>query len=147
MVKATMKATLCVALALFVCGTQGFITTIGAHGVECFREEAPKGENVKLLFQVSHNTHPPFVHNPANRACPTHHSLLLSQVLEGGDVDVDFEILDPVGGKVFEGRRQPEGKYDFRAAHAGQYKFCFSNHYSSTADKRISIDITVGDQL
>lgn len=98
---------------------EGFITTIGAHAVECFREDAPKGENVKLLFQV----------------------------LDGGDLDVDFEILDPAGGRVFDGQRQTEGKYDFRAAQSGQYRFCFSNGHSSSADKRLSVDVTVGDAV
>jgi hypothetical protein len=106
---------------LFVCLLGGvgnaFVITIGAHGVECFREDVPKGENVKLRFQV----------------------------VQGGNLDIDFEILDPAGTQVFSGEQHTDGKYDFRAAQSGVYKFCFSNHFSTVTEKTLSIDIVVGD--
>lgn len=112
------KSTILVFFAVLVGISHGFVTTISAHGTECFREDVPKGENVKLRFQV----------------------------LEGGNLDIDFEILDPSGSQVFAGELQTDGKYDFRASQSGVFKFCFSNHFSTVTEKTLSVDIVAGDE-
>ena len=104
-----------VAAALVLC-SEAVIVRVPGSSQACYREDIPQGQNVKVLFQV----------------------------LNGGDLSLDFSIDDPDGGRVHYEETRSDGRIDFRAAKSGFFKFCFDNAHSS-ADKELSVDIVVGD--
>ena len=106
-----------VVAALLAC-TEGVILTVPGNSRECLREDIAQGQNVKVLFQV----------------------------LDGGDLSLDFEIDDPEGGRVHYSETLSDGRMDFRAAKSGFFLFCFNNAHSS-ADKQLSVDVVVGDSV
>lgn len=110
------RTALFVVAALLVAGCEAVVLKVGGNSRECFREDIPQGQNVKVLFQV----------------------------LNGGDLSLDFEIDDPEGGRVHFSETRSDGRMDFRAAKSGFFQFCFDNHHSS-ADKELSVDIIVGE--
>lgn len=114
----TKGTALFVVAALVVVGCEAVVLHVGGNSRECFREDVPQGQNVKVLFQV----------------------------LNGGDLSLDFEIDDPEGGRVHFAETRSDGRMDFRAAKSGFYRFCFDNHHSS-ADKELSVDIIVGESV
>ena len=106
-----------VVAALLAC-TEAVILTVPGNSRECLREDIAQGQNVKVLFQV----------------------------LDGGDLSLDFEIDDPEGGRVHYSETLSDGRLDFRAAKSGFFHFCFNNAHSS-ADKQLSVDVVVGDSV
>ena len=110
------RTALFVVAALLVAGCEAVVLKVGGNSRECFREDIPQGQNVKVLFQV----------------------------LNGGDLSLDFEIDDPEGGRVHFSETRSDGRMDFRAAKSGFFQFCFDNHHSS-AEKELSVDIIVGE--
>jgi len=105
-------------LAALVACTQAVILTVRGGNRECMQEDIAQGENVKVLFQV----------------------------LDGGDLSLDFEILDPNGQRVHFSETLSDGRMDFRAAKSGFFRFCFNNGHSSS-DKQLSVDVVVGDSV
>lgn len=68
-------------------------------------------------------------------------------VREGGNFDVDYEVLDPNSKVVMSGMSQKEGDFVFVAQVIGEYSFCFSNVMSSFVDKSIDFDISIEHEL
>jgi hypothetical protein len=64
-------------------------------------------------------------------------------VQEGGNFDVDFEIIDPESKITFSGITERQGDYVFASKLQGEYSFCFSNTMSTFTEKVIDFDITV----
>ena len=44
------------------------------------------------------------------------------QVLEGGDLDIDFQMTSPTGNLLFNELRSEEGLHEIASAEAGDYK-------------------------
>jgi len=102
---------------VFVALSTCFVFEVGASEQECFYEYCEANSNIKLMFQV----------------------------LEGGNMDIDFTITNPSGEQIYSGVKETEGKYDFRSTVAGDYRFCFVNSMSSLSAKSISVVIMAGD--
>jgi len=64
-------------------------------------------------------------------------------VQSGGTFDIDFEVTDPAGKVVLEGKREKQGDYIFTANKVGEYSFCFENDMSTLTDKLVDFDIMV----
>lgn len=52
-------------------------------------------------------------------------------------LDIDATLTDPTGHALYEQARKDTGSYSFVAAADGRFEYCFSNQYSSVADKTI----------
>ena len=117
MKSSSVLAVVLVVAALVAC-TQAVILTVPGSGKECMVEDIAQGQNVKVLFQV----------------------------LDGGDLSLDFEILDPDGMRVHFSETLSDGRMDFRAAKSGFFRFCFNNGHSSS-DKQLSVDVIAGDSV
>ena len=105
------------AIAVLSAAVQGFILKIDPKAEECFYENVPKDENVHVVFQV----------------------------LEGGDMDISFSVMDADKNTLISESGRTQGKYDFKAAKDGYYKICFRNDMGSFSSREISMDINVGD--
>mmetsp|Transcript_717 Transcript_717/g.1046 ORF Transcript_717/g.1046 Transcript_717/m.1046 type:complete len:212 (-) Transcript_717:1975-2610(-) len=68
------------------------------------------------------------------------------QVVEGGYLDIDFEVSYAKTKKVvIEHFRQEEGIFDFRVEAEGDYRICLKNKLSTNARKKVQIAIHGGD--
>ena len=54
---------------------------------------------------------------------------MISQVVDGGDLDIDFQAFDPSLKRVAVNKRESYGSHQFNVAASGVYKFCFSNKF------------------
>lgn len=59
-----------------------------------------------------------------------------NQVLDGGDLDITFELFDPSGKRLVRDVRQEDGMHtvDTKAS-GGSYQLCFDNTFSMMTDK------------
>lgn len=72
--------------------------------------------------------------------------LLLLQVISGGDLDIDFEILDPYGRVLAQDYRRVENLHVIEKLSAdGTYQFCLDNSFSLFSDKTVYIDVLIFD--
>ncbi|KAI8379709.1 emp24/gp25L/p24 family/GOLD-domain-containing protein [Radiomyces spectabilis] len=102
------------ATALFVC-LQSILAVsidIGPHKKECFFEDLNVGDKLTVTFQVG----------------------------EGGNLDIDFSIVDPQGSLI-KNERQMAGTHVVQANREGRYVYCFSNEMSSVTAKSLSFNV------
>lgn len=112
------KFVVCLVVAVAAIGAaHGFVLDIDPRSEECFYENVLQDQNVHVVFHV----------------------------LEGGDMDIGFEVTDPDKQTLIAEPGKFEGKYDFKAAKAGYYRICFKNDMTTFSRKQISMDINVGD--
>lgn len=64
-------------------------------------------------------------------------------VQSGGSFDIDFDIKDPNGKVILDGKKERQGDYVLTANFAGEYAFCFENDMSSFTEKLVDFDIMV----
>lgn len=58
------------------------------------------------------------------------------QVLDGGDLDITFELFDPSGKRLVRDVRQEDGMHTVDTkGNAGAYQLCFDNKFSMMTDK------------
>ena len=58
------------------------------------------------------------------------------QVLDGGDLDITFELFDPSGKRLVRDVRQEDGMHTVDTkGNAGAYQLCFDNKFSMLTDK------------
>jgi hypothetical protein len=55
-----------------------------------------------------------------------------------------FQIYDPSGFMMYKEEKKGEAKISFRAQNSGDYKFCFSNRFSTLTAKTISFSLYSG---
>jgi len=67
------------------------------------------------------------------------------QVLEGGDLDIDFQMTSPAGVLLFNELRSEEGLHEIASAEEGDYKICFNNNFSRMTDKTVFWEVFVED--
>ena len=46
------------------------------------------------------------------------------QVLEGGDLDIDFTVYNPTGNVILEEKRSEDGLHEVASSDEGDYKVC-----------------------
>ena len=52
-----------------------------------------------------------------------------TQVVDGGDLDIDFQAYDGSLKRIAINRRESYGTHTFTVKESGVYKFCFSNKF------------------
>jgi len=72
-------------------------------------------------------------------------TLLEYQVITGGNFDVDVELTAPNGQSLYKDVRKQYDSYMFTTSVKGEYKFCFSNEFSTFSHKIVYFDFQVGD--
>ena len=53
----------------------------------------------------------------------------MCQVVDGGDLDIDFQAYDSSLKRIAINRRESYGTHTFTVKESGVYKFCFSNKF------------------
>ncbi|KAI3386807.1 hypothetical protein SNEBB_000733 [Seison nebaliae] len=116
-----MYSHLSILIFLLYCINQNesFFVTLDANGEECFFERVEQNVKLSLNFEV----------------------------VEGGFLDIDVKITGPEKNVVYEGQREPSGRYMFTSKTSGVHNFCFSNKMSTMTPKIVMFDISVGDGL
>lgn len=68
------------------------------------------------------------------------------QVVQGGELDIDFEILDPYGRILAIDHRRMENLHVIEKLSAdGTYQFCMDNSFSLFSDKMVYLDVLIYD--
>ncbi|KAK0523044.1 p24 complex component [Tilletia horrida] len=106
-------AALLVLLASWAPQAHAHMIELGPAARECFFEDLHINDQMTLTFQVS----------------------------GGGHLDVDAWIKDPHGTTLYSVRRKDTGTYSFTASKDGRFQYCFSNEFSSVADKTVSWNV------
>ncbi|KAJ8299419.1 hypothetical protein KUTeg_023479 [Tegillarca granosa] len=63
------------------------------------------------------------------------------QVIDGGDMDIDFELVAPNGNIVVSETSKSDAVHKIDAAQPGDYKLCFDNTFSTFARKIVFFEI------
>lgn len=84
----------------------------------CFHELIDKGANCVLEFQV----------------------------IEGGNYDVDMILTSPSGSVLYNEPKKQYDQYKWTTEEHGEFRFCFSNEFSTFTHKMVYFDFQVGDE-
>jgi len=68
------------------------------------------------------------------------------QVVTGGNYDVDMELTAPDGRSLYKDVKKQYDSFTWTAETKGEYKFCFSNEFSTFTHKVVYFDFQVGDE-
>ncbi|KAK7099266.1 transmembrane emp24 domain-containing protein 5-like [Littorina saxatilis] len=63
------------------------------------------------------------------------------QVIDGGDLDIDFAIYDPSGRAILMESRKTENVIRVQTEVEGDYKFCFDNSFSRISPKVVFFEL------
>ncbi|XP_072025926.1 transmembrane emp24 domain-containing protein 1-like isoform X2 [Amphiura filiformis] len=63
------------------------------------------------------------------------------QVIEGGDMDINFILRTPSNRAMATEARKQEGIYTYDTKETGEYLFCFDNSFSRMSEKIVYFDI------
>ena len=67
-------------------------------------------------------------------------------MLQGGDLDIDFEIVDPYGRVLVQDSRRMENLHVLEKLNTdGMYQFCMDNSFSIFSDKTVYMDVLIYD--
>ncbi|XP_050410010.1 transmembrane emp24 domain-containing protein 5 [Patella vulgata] len=67
------------------------------------------------------------------------------QVIDGGDLDVDFSIITPTGQKIVHDLRKTENVHKVGVKIPGAYRFCIDNTFSRFTNKVVFFEILTDD--
>jgi protein ERP2 len=67
------------------------------------------------------------------------------QVVDGGDLDIDFMIIGPGGQVLVDEKRQEEGLHEINGREKGHYQICFNNMFSRMTDKTVFFEVFTED--
>jgi hypothetical protein len=73
-------------------------------------------------------------------------STLEYQVITGGNYDVDVELSAPDGRALYKDVKKQYDSFTWTTDLKGEYKFCFSNEFSTFSHKVVYFDFQVGDE-
>lgn len=73
-------------------------------------------------------------------------SSVVSQVISGGNYDVDCFVTDPQGAVLYNEKRKQYDSFSHTTATKGVYKVCFSNEFSTFTDKTVYLDFRHGEE-
>ncbi|KAK3702966.1 hypothetical protein QZH41_012406, partial [Actinostola sp. cb2023] len=93
----------------------GFTIKVDAGNRECFYEDIKTNVSLDIEFQV----------------------------IEGGELDIDFYVKLPNGHRVVEDIRKTDEVHTIPTTEEGTYEFCFDNSFSTLASKTIFADLGV----
>ncbi|OZJ04215.1 hypothetical protein BZG36_02953 [Bifiguratus adelaidae] len=83
------------------------------NGKECFFEDLERGDKLTVTYQVG----------------------------DGGNLDIDFWMMNPVDHVIATATRESTGTYNIEAELDGRYTYCFSNMMSSVSEKWVSFNV------
>ena len=63
------------------------------------------------------------------------------QVIDGGDLDITFQLIDPKGRLVSSDVRKEDGVHSVDNPISGDYQFCFDNSFSRVTEKVVFFEI------
>lgn len=70
------------------------------------------------------------------------HALVINyQVLQGGNFELDFEILSPKGESIIKQTNEKYADFLLKTFGLGEYTFCFSNPYNTMKKVEFSIEL------
>ncbi|GAB0099356.1 Transmembrane emp24 domain-containing protein [Sergentomyia squamirostris] len=96
-------------------------TTIEAGKKECFFQHVKLGETIDLDYQVIDGGH--------------------------GDLDVSFELFDPMGKVILVDYKRSDNIHRHEATVSGDYRFCFDNSFSSFNRKTVFFELIVESEV
>ncbi|KAJ3444581.1 hypothetical protein M0813_25160 [Anaeramoeba flamelloides] len=111
-----MKFLFSLFLSIFIIQTQSITITVNPNSKECLIESVDKHTGVTLFYQV----------------------------ISGGGMDINPEILGPDGVVVYKREKEQEGKFTFLTRTAGEYRFCFGNEMSTVTTKQVNFNFQIG---
>jgi len=97
---------------------------------------------VELTFELEDNARQCFYENIKKGTKCT----LEFQVITGGHYDVDLVLEDPKGTILYNEQKKQYDSHHFTTELDGDYKFCFSNEFSTFSHKTVYFDFQVGDE-
>ncbi|MEE6488356.1 hypothetical protein FKM82_015211 [Ascaphus truei] len=71
---------------------------------------------------------------------------LLSQVIGGAGLDVDFSLSSPSGVLLIMERRRSDGVHTVEPTEPGDYMICFDNSFSSISEKLVFFELIFDSQ-
>lgn len=72
--------------------------------------------------------------------------ILEYQVITGGNYDVDVELFSPGGVSLYKEVKRQYDSHSWTADKKGEYKFCFSNEFSTFTHKLVYFDFRAGEE-
>jgi len=73
-------------------------------------------------------------------------SSLEFQVVSGGNYDVDVELIGPNETPLYHSERKQYDIFSWTTTHRGEYRFCFSNEFSTFTHKLVYFHFMAGDE-
>lgn len=70
----------------------------------------------------------------------------LSQVIAGGNYDVDSFVTDPLNNVLYNEKKKQYDSFSHTTAMKGVYKVCFSNEFSTFTHKIVYLEFRYGDE-
>ena len=67
-------------------------------------------------------------------------------MITGGNYDIDVEVIGVNGQQLHKDSRKQYDSYTWTTEVTGEYKFCFSNEFSTFTHKTVYFDFQVGDE-
>ena len=67
-------------------------------------------------------------------------------MITGGNYDVDMELVAPNGQLLYKESKKQYDSFTWTADVKGEYRFCFSNEFSTFTHKVVYFDLEVGDE-
>lgn len=113
---------------MFVCLCTLLMTLLRLAGAGEFTFELP--DNEKMCFYE-------FVHKGVE-------CVLEFQVIEGGNYDVDVTVSSS-HSTLYQEQKKQYDQYTWTVEHDGEYRFCFSNEFSTVTHKVVYFDFQAGD--
>lgn len=69
------------------------------------------------------------------------------QVIDGGDLDITFQMISPTGKVIATDIRKEDGVHTVETPVEGAYQFCFDNGFSRMTDKVVFFEIFTDDNF
>ncbi|KAJ0169739.1 hypothetical protein K1T71_014345 [Dendrolimus kikuchii] len=91
--------------------------TVQAGRTDCFFQKVMPNEIIDVEYQVIDASH--------------------------GELDVSFQLTDPVGRILVSDYKKPENTHRHTANLEGDYRFCFDNSFSTFSTKTVFFDILI----
>jgi protein ERP2 len=66
-------------------------------------------------------------------------------VVDGGDLDITFEVFDPKNKRIVSDVRQEDGLHNIDTEAGGDFQFCFDNRFSRMTEKTVFWEIFLDD--
>ena len=97
---------------------------------------------VELTFELEDNAKQCFFEDIAKGET----AIVEYQVISGGRYDIDCEVEDQNGLKIYSEKRKQYDSHQWTAPEDSTYQLCFSNEFSTISHKVVYFEFSVGDE-